>query len=575
MDYEPVYLEAHEGINRFVQLTYQMLNSSVPVPLSRMEAVYLAMHNAIHERARDSALDAGAFLYVCARLPPCIFSVTKILLGQSESILKERGVLLGSWTEVYAKARRRKYLYNGKETLIAFIASKSDIDDIIPALLALQIEWNKAKGLLQQLGPIAGTGPLGAEFYREIAAALGIDALQMEKLQKLFGEALPQILKTLQEKPCGIAVQNYEASYCRYRRETEIWWNTIYTVYPEIETRPVYFVSSNSHSLINLLSGFAEAHREEIAAYGEGKKELLPFVEEYRRFSAAGEAAGREEGGFRVRLQNILFYLLMKYEQDPLLGEPMLEKRLAWEKKAGIVRIESPKTLDIPTQIIDLQKLALFRRGIPGSAGLPDFPEKTRAVILNIDYPLGRTAYFILGKIAEHISKLLGVFVIGKAASLIADRGDVIIPSVVMDQHTRNQYFFENCIKARDIIPFMDIPLHGIYDNQRAVTVLGTLLQNNEMLYAFQAAGITDIEMEAGPYLSTIYEMTRPKRYPENETISITSLDMDIGIVHYVSDNPLSHQRLADNLDRDGISSTYASTNAVLRKIFLREGGLG
>jgi hypothetical protein len=69
--------------------------------------------------------------------------------------------------------------------------------------------------------------------------------------------------------------------------------------------------------------------------------------------------------------------------------------------------------------------------------------------------------------------------------------------------------------------------------------------------------------------------MTRPKRYPENETISMTSLDMDIGIVHYVSDNSLSHQRLADRLDRDGISSTYASTNAVLRKIFLREGGLG
>jgi hypothetical protein len=482
MDYEPVYLEAHERINRFVQLMYQMLNSSVPVPLSRLESVYLAMDNVIHQNARDPALDVGAFLYVCSRLPPCIFSVNQILLGQSESILKERGVLLGSWTEVYAKARRRKYLYNGKETLIVFIASKSDIDDIMPALLALQIEWNKANGLLQQLKPVAEIRDLEAGAYGEIAAALGIDTAGMEKLQKLFGESFPQVLGVLQEKQCGIAVQNYEASYCRYRRETEIWWNTIYTIYPEIETRPVYFVSSNSHSLINLLSGFAEAHGEGIIAYGEGKKELLPFSEEYRRLYAAGEAAGSS----RVRLQNILFYLLMKYEQEPLLGAPVLEKRLAWEKEAGIVRIESPKTLDIPTQIVDLQKLAAFRKGISGSAGLPDFPDDTKAIILNIDYPLGRTAYFILGKIAEHISKLLGVFVIGKAASLIADRGDVIIPSVVMDQHTRNQYFFENCIKARDITPFMDTPLHGIYDNQRAVTVLGTLLQNNEMLYAFQ-----------------------------------------------------------------------------------------
>jgi hypothetical protein len=570
MDYEAVCLEAHESINRFVQLTYQMLHGSALVPLSRLEPVYLAMHNVIHEKARTSVLDAGAFLYVCSRLPSCVFSVKKILLGQSESILKERGVLLGSWTEVYAKARRRRYLYNGKETLIAFIASKSDIDDIIPSLLAFQIEWNKANDLLQQLTSSPGTEELNSGRFSKIAGVLGIDTTQMDKLQKLFGDSFPQILSVLKEKRCSIVVQNYEASYCRYRRETEIWWDTIHTVCPEIEDRPIYFVSSNSHSLINLLSGFAEGHAEEIAAYGEDKKELLPLLEEYRRF----RSAGTEDGGSRIRLQNILFYLLMKYEQDPLLGRHILEKRLVWEREAGIVRIESPNTLDIPTQIIDLQKLASFREGIPGNTGLPGFPEKTRTMILNIDYPLGRTAYFILGKIAEHVSKFLGVFVIGKAASLIADRGDVIIPSVVVDQHTRNQYFFENCIKARDIVPFMDTPFHGIYDNQRAITVLGTLLQNDEMLYNFQAMGITDIEMEAGPYLSTIYEMTRPKRYPENETISMTSLDMDIGIVHYVSDNPFSHQRLADNLDSDGINATYASTNAVLRKIFLREGEL-
>ncbi len=123
-----------------------------------------------------------------------------------------------------------------------------------------------------------------------------------------------------------------------------------------------------------------------------------------------------------------------------------------------------------------------------------------------------------------------------------------------------------------DVEPYLDAGTHGIYDNQKAATVLGTFLQNREMLDAFLAAGITDLEMEAGPYLAALYEMTLPKRYPENETLSFRSSGIDLGIVHYVSDNPLAGRHLDRRLDLDGIDATYAASRAVLDRIMSREG---
>ena len=39
--------------------------------------------------------------------------------------------------------------YDGAGTLAAFIASASDIDDLLPILTAYQIEWNKMHELLR------------------------------------------------------------------------------------------------------------------------------------------------------------------------------------------------------------------------------------------------------------------------------------------------------------------------------------------------------------------------------------------------------------------------------------------
>jgi hypothetical protein len=112
-----------------------------------------------------------------------------------------------------------------------------------------------------------------------------------------------------------------------------------------------------------------------------------------------------------------------------------------------------------------------------------------------------------------------------------------------------------------------------VLDHQKAVTVLGTFLQNASFMDVFYREGYTDIEMEAGPYLSAISELTRPNRHPINEIVNLYEAPLDVGIVHYASDTPLSKGRNlgAGALSYLGMDSTYSASLAILQRILQLE----
>lgn len=207
------------------------------------------------------------------------------------------------------------------------------------------------------------------------------------------------------------------------------------------------------------------------------------------------------------------------------------------------------------------------RLQLPGVEKLAD----SRALIINIDYPLGMAAYQVLTEISRNLAEVRGVYIMGKAATLNGQIGDVMIPSVVHDEHSLNTYLFDNCFSADDIAPYL---VYGtVMDNQKAITVPGTFLQNEGYMSIFYQEGYTDMEMEAGPYLSSIYEMARPKRHPYNEIVNLYHAPFPIGIVHYASDTPLSKGKNlgTSNLSYFGMDPTYATTVAVLRAILAQE----
>jgi hypothetical protein len=117
----------------------------------------------------------------------------------------------------------------------------------------------------------------------------------------------------------------------------------------------------------------------------------------------------------------------------------------------------------------------------------------SEALIINVDYPLGMAAYQVLSEIARNTSEVRGVYIMGKAATLNGRIGDVMIPSVVHDEHTRNTYLFNNSFTADDVAPYL---VYGnVLDNQKAITVPGTFLQNEGYMALFYEEGYTDMEM--------------------------------------------------------------------------------
>ena len=561
-----VPIRSSEEIDLNLRTIYSLLRATTEVQIRSFEEVHAGMKSSLHFGARDNAADVSALIYSFLRLPECIVHVKTVLLGQSANVFAQNGLdHVENWREVSAKARRRRSFFDGNNRLACYIASRSDIDDVIPTLTALQIEWNKLHVLIKTYPPelIDTSLPQNPAQFAALADQLRIPVDDLARLHTILGDRFIETLKIIAARKCNLQVQLFSGSLNEYRRATHIWWDNILRQSPDLAQRPVYFVSSNTHSLINPLSGFAL----------KKKRELLEYINDVKQGDLLAEWEDIQNQQVPSSPENFFYYVMKKIQSEPA-GQTLLKEQEAHEKEFGIKRIPSDHAFDIEAQVIDLSKLdpnSIDPRISPcpcleGEADW-EFLKTSKALIINIDYPLGLAAYNILTKIAENTPRILGIYIMGKAASLNGVRGDVMLPNVVYDEHSQNTYIFDNTFSAADVAPYL---IYGtVLDNQKAVSVLGTFLQNARIMDVIYREGYSDIEMEAGPYLSAIYEIFRPKRHPVNEIVNLYGLPFDLGILHYASDTPMTKGKNlgAGALSYFGVDSTYATTLAILRRI--------
>ncbi|NIS81689.1 MAG: hypothetical protein GTO14_16120 [Anaerolineales bacterium] len=552
-----------EEIELYIRTYYSLLRSSTDVQIRTLEEVHANMGSSLHLKAREQVIDVSAFIYCLLRLPTCITEVERVILGQSQEVFRQHGFGdVEAWQPVEAKARRRRSFYDGKDTLATYVASRSDIDDLIPILTAFQIEWNKFNRLLrgEQVGQFLKDPPDGEDGLAVLGHGLGVDLEDLNRLWSVWGSELWPMLRNIAASRKRFQVLLLASSLNHYRRATQSWWEAVEDVIPSILNRPVYFISSNTHSIVNLFTGFAMRHEEELVRYLE-----CPDCSDLR-----AEWEDIEARQVRSSRENFLYYVMKKYMATEN-GRHLVAERAKDEEASGILRIPSRHGFDVDVQVVDLKRLRL--EGIdprlfqPGHESLSE----SEALIVNIDYPLGMGAYLILSHLATRVGELRGIYIMGKAATLNGVIGDIMIPSVVHDEQSQNTFLFDNCFSGEGVGE--DLVYGTVLDNQKAVSVRGTFLQTPRYMDVFYREGYTDIEMEAGPYLSAVYEMYRPKRYPANEIVDLHGLPFDLGILHYASDTPLSKGKNlgAGSLSYFGMDPTYAASLAILRRIFSLE----
>ena len=558
-----VPITGSEEIVLYLQTIYSLLRTSTKVKIRTLEEVHARTNSSLHHLAQSNQLDFSALIYSWLRLPEIIGDINSIVLGQSITVFQQHGYdKINKWQLMGARARRRTCYFDGDKTLACIIASRSDIDDIIPAMTALQIEWNKLHFMFSQLSEdefsrIMGLAPIEWDTVHNMFSDLNDD---FARLQIIWNSEFYTNLKKIREKSLNLNVQLLSGSLTEYQRATRLWTNNILSSDPQLEFNPVYFVSSNPHSIPNLVTGYAL----------QKKDILIQFLKDSNQKDLLKEWDTITNSNNDINQGNFLYYVLKKYQQSDE-GKTSQQEQLQAEAACQIQRISSASSFDIETQLIPIGNLCTDN--FDPRIKLPDMDSlsKSNAYILNIDYPLGFAAYHILTKLAEKIGPILGVYIMGKAASLNGNIGDIILPTVVFDEHSHNTYMFKNAFRGVDLTSYLDNG--SVLDNQKAVTVLGTYLQNSKIMDIVYRESYTDVEMEAGPYLSGIYEMFRPKRHPVNEIVSLHRVPFDIGMLHYVSDTPMSKgQNLGSGtLSYHGIEPTYATSIAILRRIFSNE----
>ncbi|MBN1250131.1 MAG: hypothetical protein JXC32_20875 [Anaerolineae bacterium] len=559
-----------DKITLYMRTYYSLLRTTDAVQIRTLEETHNAMGSLLHPNAEAEAPDMSAFVYASLRLPDCILDVRQVVLGQSEAVFKRRGYPeVESWEIATAPARRRRMYYDGDETLAVYIASISDIDDIVPMLTAFQVEWNKMNtliglqaGLADRLQACVEAGTWGGEICAETQRVLQLSDDDWQRLQTIWGDVFADLLARIGAGRKRMSVTLLAGSHVEYRRATQKWWDRVNDRVPfDLSERPIYFVSSNTHSLANMVTCFAQKHEDE----------LLHYVASDVDAELGEEASRIQQQRVPSNWSNFLYYVLKKYLQAPE-GAQLLAERDAFEASHGVTRIPSQHTFDLEVQVIDLSQLEPENLDIRIVGRLTlDRLKETRAVILNIDYPLGLAAYHLLSRIAVNVGELRGAYMIGKAATLNGRIGDVLIPNVVYDEHSSNTYLFNNVFTAQHVAPYL---VYGdVLDNQRAIAVHGTFLQNREYMESFLRHGYTDVEMESGPYLSALYEFIRPRRYPNDELVNLYPVPFEVGVLHYASDTPISKGRNLGtrNLSYYGMDPTYATTVAVLRRILALE----
>ena len=340
---------ASEAIDFYKRTIYSVLRSKSENRISGLEEVHSAMESTMHPDSRLSSPDYNALIYSILRMPPCMVKVKQLVLGQNVHMFTLQGYQnIESWPIVTAVARRRICRYDGEETLAVFINSKSDIEDIVPLVTALQIEWNKFHDLLRNVddsliySALVENDPVE---FKNLAEKLLSSVEDLNRLWSVWGEKMPEWILEFRARPSDFRIKLLNSSMVQYSKAANSWLDEILERIPDLVDRPVYFVSSNTHSVVNLVSGYALQKENELQRFLDRKENEI-LREEWEKINRKTLSASKE---------NLMYYVLKKYQQSDY-GKYTIKEQQDFESENGISRLSISSNFEVGVQVIDIRK---------------------------------------------------------------------------------------------------------------------------------------------------------------------------------------------------------------------------
>ncbi len=288
-----------------------------------------------------------------------------------------------------------------------------------------------------------------------------------------------------------------------------------------LQERPIHIISANMHSVINTLYGYSAV---KTPGHDKASEDIYDFFQVIRdRTDEVGKYA--------------------RYH--------------------GLYELPDESGAHIDCQLIDMSLLGSVAFHPEIRVNMPE-TESESPVLLVMDYAFGTQAFEVmdelLGPFVAGDSPLKfnieSVSVMGKAGILPGKKGDIMLASGHVFEGTPHNYIVHNDLKKEDFDNSIDVYTGVI------VTVLGTSLQNRDVLEKFQTTSwnAVGLEMEGGHYQRAISAAILRQHI---------SSDVKVRYAYYASDNPLvSGQSLASgSMGKEGLRPTYMITKVILEKI--------
>lgn len=510
----------------------------------------LLLRPEIYGSINSEKVELNGLLYVIERLPIGIEECRYINLISDEGYSKSHFTAI-----VPPKRRRNCYRIDDEQMNIEITRGRSDIYDILTHLTFIFIESHKIKNhvLINEFNgtvnrdwktleqTVAKKEPLSQEEKEKsiahVSNMLGRTFVEVLNIYDSFATAenpdrFLHVIYWLGKLAIEEVVDNNKRAitFSPILRERlghhihgEIWADNIKEILKNngLLERPIHIISANMHSVMNSIFAIPTL---------KSKFKDLEDIDIYEELSKSGNGALRK-----------------KVEEVAL--------------KNGMYQVWDTSGTNIDVQIFDTAKIDFKKSNFP-KADVVDKP-----VIIVMDYAFGEQAYETIDELlkpykeAENRTYLnvASVSIMGKAGILEGGKGDIMIPSAHINEGTGDNYPFENEL-TKDMFEGHGIPVFS----GNMITVLGTSLQNKDLLYFFHKStwGIIGLEMEGAYYQKAIQSASRIR-------MSIPK-DVKVRYAYYASDNPLeTGSTLASGgLGTTGVKPTYLITIKILEQIF-------
>lgn len=505
----------------------------------RLLGLYKRLAPALHRRAGSDEIDFDALDYAVPRLPEDITQTLALFLTDELPWLYSQPERTFEAVPTAARRRTAYRMMPGK-LLVLLRAGSSDLLDLVTCLCVLAVEARKLRRRL--------TDPeLLAACEHDEGVRLPFTPEELQRLERVWPGQVRRRLHELAVHHEDFTISvfkrlgNYDAAKGeRWTRQLADAAADLLGVDPHAfdDDFDVHVVSSNTHSVTNLLSVWLPRHRDDILAWGRRERaELCELPWE---------------------LEDDLVVALTR---DYLRAHPELKAERKRMDREGCRVLEHTAFTGIEVQLFDLARFG--ERAYDPSLPRPERP----GLLVNIDYAFGQQAEPIMGSIVALFGRnLRSVNVLGKAGGLVGSRGDILVAERFVQQQ-RDRILSPPV--AVDVERLQArVPGRRVFVGP-VLTVEGTLLQNDVLLqYYRRLAGCVGLEMEGSWYASRLLEAKQ---------LGTMRADAEMRFLYYISDLPLkTGHSLAGSLSTlEGVPPLYAVTREVLHAVLAPAWGTG